>query len=215
MRLSPYVFSPYAFSPYAFYQSLSSPLDLICVFRQHPERRYFPPCLLGVAVQRQCRFERRQGVLVRPHRSGEGVRPARFDGARGADDTAVGIDVLRFPTFTDYVGLTPGTLIMVSRLNFKSDGTIPATASDGLNPDTSRPLQIYAVSLPIGMTPSFTRMTKIPPVTFFFASTQPITSDTRIRMSFTLASPELGTGNLEQVILCFTLISSQKRCPLI
>ena len=116
-------------------------------------------------------------------------------GARGAEDTTVGTDILRFPAFTDYVGLTPGTLIFTSRVNFKADGTVPTTASDGLNPDISRPMQIYAVLLPIGMTPSFTRLTKTPAVTFFFASTQPFPSNSRQRIGFSLAAPELGTGN--------------------
>lgn len=128
-------------------------------------------------------------------------------GARAADDTSVLIDILRFPTFTDYVGLTPGTLVFVSRLNFKSDGTIPATASDGLNSDASRPLQIYAVPLPIGATPALTRMTRIPPITFFFASTQPMASDTRQRISFSLSSPELGGGNGDGTTEVFYLLT--------
>lgn len=128
-------------------------------------------------------------------------------GARAADDTLVVVDILRFPTFTDYVGLTPGTLIVVSRVNFKADGTVPATASDGLNPDDSRPLQIYAVPLPIGMTPAFTRLTKIPPVEFFFASTQPMPSNSRQRISFTLAAPELGTGNSDNTNEVFYMLT--------
>jgi uncharacterized protein (TIGR03437 family) len=118
-------------------------------------------------------------------------------GARGADDATVGGDVLRFPTFTDYVGLTPNTVVFASRLNFKSDGTVPATASDGLNPDPSRPIQIYSVPLPIGAMSTFTRLTNVPAVTFFVASVQPFTSNTRQRMAFSLASTELGGGNLD------------------
>ena len=128
-------------------------------------------------------------------------------GARAAEDTTVGLDVLRFPVFTDYVGLTPGRLIFVSRLNFKSDGTIPTTASDGLNFDPSRPLQIYDVPLPIGTTPALTRLTRIPAVPFFFASTQPMTSDTRQRISFSLAAPELGGGNSDNTTEVFYLLT--------
>ena len=128
-------------------------------------------------------------------------------GARGAEDSTVGLDVLRFPTFTDYVGLTPGSLVFVSRLNYKSDGTIPTTASDGLNSDASRPLQIYAVPLPIGMAPALTRLTRIPPVVFFFASAQPITSDMRQRISFSLSSPELGGGNGDGTTEVFYLLT--------
>ncbi|MBV9960269.1 MAG: PD40 domain-containing protein, partial [Acidobacteria bacterium] len=120
-------------------------------------------------------------------------------GARGAEDTTVGGDVLRFPTFSDYVGtsLTPGSIIFVSRLNFKSDGTIPTTASDGLNPDVNRPVQIYAANLPIGMTLTFTRLSRIPSTAFFLASLQPFPSNSRQRISFTLASTELGGGNFD------------------
>ncbi|HEX8890716.1 MAG TPA: hypothetical protein VF779_16320, partial [Pyrinomonadaceae bacterium] len=59
---------------------------------------------------------------------------------------------LRFPTFTDYSGTTPSTVVFASGLNFKSDGTIPSTASDGLNP--SGVTQIFAA--PLSGTISFT-----------------------------------------------------------
>lgn len=133
-------------------------------------------------------------------------------GARGAEDTELGSDLLRFPSFTDYVGssTTPNGLIFVSRLNFKADGTIPTTASEGLNPDgdvVSRPMQIYSVSLPIGMTPAFTRLTKFYPVPFFFASTQPFASDTHQRVSFSLANPDLGGGNPDNTNEVFYLLT--------
>jgi len=92
-------------------------------------------------------------------------------------------------------------------VNFKSDGTVPATASDGLNPDLSRPIQIYAVDLPVGTTPSFTRLSKMPPVLFFFASTQPVASDSRQRISFSLASPDLGGGNNDSTNEVFYLLT--------
>ena len=53
----------------------------------------------------------------------------------GTRPTAAPGDILRFPTFTDYNGsLQPSTLVFASALNFKTDGTFPTTASDGLNP---------------------------------------------------------------------------------
>jgi uncharacterized protein (TIGR03437 family) len=128
-------------------------------------------------------------------------------GARGADDAQVGGDTLRFPSFTDYVGMTPNSIVFASRINFKADGTVPTTASDGLNPDTSRPVQIYAASLPIGATPMFTRLTKIPAVTFFLASLQPFTSNSRQRLTFSLASTELGGGNPDGLPEVFYLLT--------
>jgi uncharacterized protein (TIGR03437 family) len=68
-------------------------------------------------------------------------------------------------------------------------------------------LQLYSIALPIGMTPSFTRLTKMFPVPFFFSSTQPITSDTRQRISFSLANPDLGGGNLDNSTEVFYLLT--------
>lgn len=116
-------------------------------------------------------------------------------GARGQEDTTLGQDVIRFPTFSDYVGLTPGAIIFASRLNFKADGTIPATASEGLNPDNVRPVQIYSQPLPLGTTLAFTRLTRIPSTGFFLATLQPFSSNSRFRITFSLALTELGTGN--------------------
>ena len=67
-------------------------------------------------------------------------------GPRAADTLG---DILRFPTFTDYNGLlAPSTLVFASALNFKADGTLPATAdaSTGLNA-TNQP-QLFATQLP-------------------------------------------------------------------
>jgi uncharacterized protein (TIGR03437 family) len=128
-------------------------------------------------------------------------------GARGAEDTTIGGDVLRFPIFSDYVGQTPGSLVFASRLNFKADGTIPATASEGLNSDPGRPVQTYVAPLPIGATPTFTRLTKNPPVALFLASLQPFASNTRERIAFTLASTELGGGNSDGSTEVFYLLT--------
>ncbi len=119
-------------------------------------------------------------------------------GPRGHEDTvanSLGGDVLRFPTFTDYVGTTPNSLVFASRLNFKPDGTIPTTAADGLNNDPDRPTQVFAVTIPIGTTAAFTRLSRIPSAGIFLASLQPFSSNTRQRISFTLAVTELGGGN--------------------
>jgi hypothetical protein len=118
-------------------------------------------------------------------------------GARGQDDAvalSLGGDVLRFPTFTDYTGLTPTSLVFASRLNLKADGTIPTTATEGLNNDPDRPTQIYA-ALITGTPAAFTRISRFPSSGIFLASLQPFSSNTRSRISFTLAGTELGGGN--------------------
>jgi hypothetical protein len=125
-----------------------------------------------------------------------------------ADSAATGGDISRYPGFTDYpsgctgISCVPGTLVLETRMNIKADGTIPATASDGLNPDPSRPAQIYSVPmssiLPVVPTPTFTRLAKFPEPFSFLASTQPIPSNSVQRMTFNLALTELGTGNFDQ-----------------
>lgn len=115
-----------------------------------------------------------------------------------ADSVVSGGDVLHYPGFTDYdPSGTPTTLVFDMRLNIKPDGTVPSTASDGLNNIEGRPVQIY--SYPINVSSSaamFTRLTKFPATTTLFRpSTQPIPSNTSQRIAFNLALTEIGTGN--------------------
>ncbi len=136
-----------------------------------------------------------------------------------SDSQATGGDVQHYPGFTGYpagcagTGCLPSTLVIETRMNIKADGTVPATAADGLNPDTSRPTQLY--SLPImpllGATPApgFTRLAKFPAGSFF-ASTQPLTSNTIERSVFNLALTELGTGNFDRVSEVFYLLIPTK-----
>jgi uncharacterized protein (TIGR03437 family) len=85
------------------------------------------------------------------------------------------------------------------RLNIKPDGTIPATAADGLNPDETRPTQIYSYPLDVpAASATFTRLAKFPTATTFIASTQLLTGDSIERMAFNLGLSELGTGNFDQ-----------------
>ncbi|WP_212577843.1 hypothetical protein, partial [Vibrio parahaemolyticus] len=73
-------------------------------------------------------------------------------------------------------------------MNIKPDGTVATTASDGLNPDETRPVQIY--TFPLNVSPStatFTRITKFPISVSFLAQTQPLTSNSAQRMAFNLA----------------------------
>lgn len=115
-----------------------------------------------------------------------------------ADSAAAGGDVARYPGFTDYDdNLTPRTLVLETRLNINSAGTVPATAGEGLNPETGRPVQIYSYTLSPegGASATFTRLTKFPLPAALFASTQPIPSNSVRRMTFNLALTEIGTGN--------------------
>lgn len=114
-----------------------------------------------------------------------------------ADSAATGGDVQHYPGFTDTdANGTPSTLVFETRLNIKADGTIPATAADGLNPETNRPPQLYSYPLNVAASSAtFTRLTKFPPPTFLLGSTQAIPSNSLRRMTFTLALTEIGTGN--------------------
>jgi len=116
-----------------------------------------------------------------------------------ADAGANGGDVQHYPGFTDYTNSienAPATLVFETRLNIKSDGTVAATSSEGLNTNATRPAQIYSVSL--NQTPAaFTRLTNFPAPSALLASTQPIPSNSRRRMAFTFALTEIGTGNAD------------------
>jgi uncharacterized protein (TIGR03437 family) len=130
-----------------------------------------------------------------------------------ADPGSTG-DVLRFPTFTDYnAGGTPTSLVLATRLNITSTGTIPATASAGLNPDASRPTQIYSFRLladpnvePSITVGTFTRLTRLSPGSAA-ASVQPYASNSQRRIVFSMAQVEPGTGNLDLQTESFYLLT--------
>ncbi len=118
-------------------------------------------------------------------------------GQRGdADSGAPEGDVLRAPVFTDYDGAgIPQSMMFNTRLNIKADGTVPATASEGLNPGESRPVQFYTYQLNVpAASAKFTRVSKFPD-SFIIAATQPLPSYTHNRLAFNLSGSELGTGN--------------------
>ena len=125
--------------------------------------------------------------------------PFRRIGPRSdADSAATGGDLAHYPGFTDNdANGTPSTLVLETRLNIKADGTIPATAADGLNPATERPAQIYSYPLTVPATATFTRLTRLPVPSLVLASVQPIPSDSRSRMVFNMARTEVGTGNFD------------------
>jgi uncharacterized protein (TIGR03437 family) len=137
------------------------------------------------------------------------ANPFRRIGPRSdADSAASGGDVAHYPGFTDYsIGGTPATLVFSTRLNITASGTIPATAADGLNPDTARPVQIYSYPLnQPAATATFTRLTKFPAPNTFLASTQAIPSDSVRRITFNLGLTEPGTGNPDLLTEVFYLL---------
>src|SRR5438034_568335 len=125
-----------------------------------------------------------------------------------ADSAASGGDLAHYPGFTDTDALgAPSTLLFETRENIKSDGTIPTTASDGLNPDPVRPAQIYSYPLNMPATTAvFTRLTKFPAPNTFLASSQPLPSNSHKRIAFNLALTEVGTGNSDLASEVYYLI---------
>ena len=108
--------------------------------------------------------------------------------------STVSQDILHFPTFTDYTGLTPGSVAFASFLNFRPDGSFPETGkeTEGLN-STGAP-QIFLAPLPAATAGPFTRLTSIPGG-LTVLGVRPFLSETRRRIAFSLGSRELGTGN--------------------
>lgn len=110
-------------------------------------------------------------------------------------------DLLRFPTFTG----DDSTLIFTSALNFRADGTAPATVDEGLNPN-NRP-EIFAV--PVANLTSFTRLTEFPDVFVGTSALQPMPSDTGRRITFSMGGAELGGGNTDGSVEAFYLLTPQ------
>ena len=137
----------------------------------------------------------------------------RVIGARTFDDTAAsGGDLRRFPTFTDYDQTgTPNTVIFQSRINYAANGTIPATAGDGLNPNTARPIQLYSNSLAYTgsgtTTTNLVRLTRNPSYSSFITDSQPFVSNTRRRLVFSLGNTELGGLNIDLLNEAFYLLT--------
>lgn len=121
-------------------------------------------------------------------------------GPRGVNSSA-----FRFPTFSDYnASLQPATIIFASPLNFKSDGTLPTTATDGLNP--SGAYQIFAA--PVAAPTTFTRLTNTPaPPAFPGPEIQAFPSNTQQRIAFSQGSTELGGLNSDFSVEAYYLLS--------
>jgi uncharacterized protein (TIGR03437 family) len=114
-------------------------------------------------------------------------------------------DVGRFPTFTDYsASLEPSSLVFASALNFRPDGTVPATAdaAQGLNPQFAP--QIFLTQLPASTSNTFVRLTNVGAA--LLAAVRPIPSESRTRMSFALPF-DFGGGNADLSGEIFYLLS--------
>jgi hypothetical protein len=119
-----------------------------------------------------------------------------------------GTDIRHFPTFTDYTGTVPGTLVFSSALNFKTDGSFPAADQDatGLNP--TRQPQIFITDLPVSSTSTFKRLTTNPSSSLASdVPIRPLASGKRNRMTFSLTSAELGGGNADLSVEVYYLLS--------
>jgi hypothetical protein len=125
-------------------------------------------------------------------------------GARSPDT----VDVNHFPAFTDYNPgtLAPSSLVFSSFLNFRTDGTFPAAAQDSEGLNVQRSPQLFLTQLPASSSNTFIRLTKTPPVPFI-GQTRALTSDTRVRMAFSMGNVELGGGNVDGSLELFYLLS--------
>ncbi len=108
----------------------------------------------------------------------------------GPRPLAVPGDLFHFPTFTDYSGLNPTSVVFTSALNFKTDGTFPAAADDSTGLNASRSAQLFLTPLPVTTTGPFTRITSIAT----FNGLRGLPSNSRTRIAFTFGG-ELGGGN--------------------
>lgn len=126
-----------------------------------------------------------------------------------ADAGAGGGDIAHFPGFTDTdANGTPQTLVLETRQNINAAGTIPSTASEGLNPDAARQAQIYSYPLNVpASSATFTRLTKLPSPTNFLAQIQPLPSNSVRRLTFNLAFTEIGTGNSDLTAEAYYLLT--------
>ena len=113
-----------------------------------------------------------------------------------------GFDVGHYPTVV--VNSSGSFVIFSSAQNFKSDGTAPATAADGLNPATIS--QIFMTPLPATSAGPFTRLTNITGTTVL-SPVRALPSDTFRRIAFSMGGAELGGGNSDLSSEVFYLLS--------
>lgn len=141
--------------------------------------------------------------------SGEGSN-VRFRqiGARVQSDTAIDPnigDTFRYPSFTDYgtnadgTPSAPASLVFASRINIDRNGSVPATASDGMNSPAERLTQVYAYTISAGTFQRLTRVSSrsVVPRAGYFSAVAPLTTNTRQRVSFGMKGVDPLTGNFE------------------
>jgi len=104
---------------------------------------------------------------------------------------------LRFPAFTG----DGSTIVFASLLNFRTDGQIAASTTEGLNPN--RRVQIFAV--PVSAPTAFTRLTNSPSASL--SGLQPFPSNTTRRLAFSFSSGEFGGGNADNSSEVFYLFT--------
>ena len=125
-----------------------------------------------------------------------------------ADSAALGGDLQRYPTFTDYDGSgNAGSVLLETRLNIKLDGTVAEASSDGQNDNVDRPAQLYRYVVNGSTVSTYTRIANFPTPNTFLASTQAITTDTSKRFVFNLGLSELGGMNLDYLTEVFYMIT--------
>jgi len=115
------------------------------------------------------------------------------------------VDIGRFPTFTDYsASLSPSSLVFASSLNFRPDGTVPATAdaAQGLNPLIAP--QIFLTQLPASTSNTFVRLTNVGAA--LLSAVRPVTTDSHTRMAFAMPY-DFGGGNADLSGEIFYLLS--------
>ncbi|MGI9069011.1 MAG: hypothetical protein ACR2HX_21740 [Pyrinomonadaceae bacterium] len=116
-------------------------------------------------------------------------------------------DIRSFPSFTDYIGLTPGTVIFVSALNFKTDGTFPAADQDATGLNILRQPQVFATALPVSSSSTFTRLTNNTSGLVSDVPLRPVASSSRRRTAFTIVGADLGGGNADLFAEIYYLLS--------
>jgi uncharacterized protein (TIGR03437 family) len=110
-------------------------------------------------------------------------------------------DVLRFPTFTG----DNSRVVFVSALNFRANGTLSTTATEGLNPPVGGINRPQIFSVPLNALTSFRILTNTPITNG--STLQPFVSQTQQRIAFSLATTELGGGNSDNSTEGFYLLT--------
>lgn len=110
-------------------------------------------------------------------------------------------DVLRFPTFTG----DNSRLVFTSVINYRADGGLAATPNEGLNPSINNILRPQLFTVLVATPNAFRILTNIGITNG--SSFQPFVGQTIQRISFSLATTELGGGNPDNSTETFYLLT--------